>query len=486
MELDGLRYSELQQLAKQCGLKANLKADKLCKLLQEYFREQPKDNADVQVSEDDKCNTTILKKGEDAYVTKRWGKGRLLNKSKEEQKENQNESGHQQATSETEQPSMVVSPLSENCQNTKGSDSKRKQRKRHAEFELSADTGTERIADENAAATQCKHLPTEEATATSKGAAGQSKTLVPGGKIPVYVGAAKKTGLKTPSIAGKTGLKNATPDWKKIHEANFNKMESIDLYVERKRKRLEVFSNSIKQVKMLAESSLPRKTFETQCPGSNVKKSLNGPQKSMPSLLSPVQQTKTTQLSTPASQSKLPRTSVFKPSVHSVSKMNVRFSEATNNNEKKQSAMKTPARMSPYTEPSSNLGTEEVKINKSSQPMKPKGQRDTSIMEHAQTKVVTPYKFSGNATPGTNKKFDLQASLSRPLRYKPHKGKLKAWEETREIRVAENKSQNTKPTAQNYKQPKLQTRENRREKFVEKRKEMKNNMMGARRGLVME
>ncbi|XP_055497027.1 LOW QUALITY PROTEIN: nucleolar and spindle-associated protein 1 [Leucoraja erinacea] len=469
MELSGdkalqqLKYSDLQQLAKQCGVKANLKADKLCKLLQDYYKKHPKDVADVQASEDDKSITPVLEKGEDSYVTKRRGKGRLSNESKEGQKDNQNESGHQQECSAIEQPSQEVSPLSESCQNTEGSGSKRKPRKRHAEFEDFVETGDERSNTENAAVTQCKPLPSEETTATSKGTVGQSKTFVQGGKIPRYIGGARKTGLKTP-VGGKTGLMHVTPDWKKIHEANFNKMESIDLYVERKKKRLEAIGNCVKPVK----------------------KSLNGPQ-SM-SLLSPVQRTtKNTQLTTPASQFKLPRTSVFKPSVHSVTKMNVRFSKATRDNEEKETAAKTPAKMSPCTEISSDLGTEEMKINKSSQPRTSKDQGDTSTMERAQTKVVTPYKFSGNATPGSNKRFDLQASLSQPLRYKPHKGKLKPWEEEKEkkeIVVAQN-PQNSRFSVQNYKQPKLQTRENRREKFIEKRKEIKNHVMGTRRGLVM-
>ncbi|XP_078262242.1 nucleolar and spindle-associated protein 1 [Rhinoraja longicauda] len=480
MELQRLKYSELQQLAKRYGVKANLKADKLCELLQEYYEKHPKDIADVQAS-DDKSITPVLEKGEDSYVTKRRGKGRLSNKSKEGQKENQNESGYQQECSTIKQPTKEVSPLSENCQNTEGSGSKRKQRKRHAEFEAFAETGAESNT-ENAAVTQYKPLPSEETNATSKGTVGQSKTLVQVGKIPRYIGGAKKTGLKTP--VGKTGLMHVTPDWKKIHEANFNKMESINLYVERKIKRHEAFGDCIKPVKMLAENSLPCKSLETRRQGSNVKKSINGPQKSV-SLLRPVQRTtKNTRLSTPVSQFKLPRNSVFKPSVHSVTRVNVRFLEATRDDEEKQSATKTPAKMSPGTEISSDLGTEEVKINKSSK--KSKDQGDTSTMEHAQTKVVTPYKFSGNATPGSNKKFNLEASLSQPLRYKPYKGKLKPWaEEKKEIVVAENNPQNTRFSVQNYKQPKLQTRENRRDKFVEKRKEIKDHVMRTRRGLVM-
>uniref|UniRef100_UPI00398E8123 nucleolar and spindle-associated protein 1 n=1 Tax=Pristiophorus japonicus TaxID=55135 RepID=UPI00398E8123 len=509
MELESLKYTRLQRLAKQCGLRANLKADKLLKQLQEHFQQEQKaDGVLKPIEEANECHTTAVEKGEDAYVTKRRGKRRLSNKSKGG---NRNESVHLQAvaTSENEQPSMEPTPHSEKCQNSEGSDLKRKQRKRRAESELSTETGAEStgsVTDGSAAVTQCTHLPSEGATDAFKGTAAQSKTIFPGGKIPRYVGVTRKTGLMSPIAGGKTGLNHVTPDWQKIHQANFNKMESIDLYVERKRKRIEALGNSIKQVKTLAENSLPQKASEIKLPSSNVK-SVNGQQdlKSAPSLFSPIQQTaKFAQLSTPANWRKSPRSSaaaakastlneklVFEPSVYSVTKMNVRFTDTTKDNGNKRSAMKTPARMSVHTELPCGPGTEEVKKVRSAGPKKPDGQKekaaDTSITNPAQIKVVTPYRFSGSTTPGTNKKFDLKASLSRPLRYKPHKGKLKAWEASKENKVAENKSLETSAYAhqKDHKQPQLQTRMSRREKFVEERKERKNHAMGARRGLVL-
>ncbi|XP_041070927.1 nucleolar and spindle-associated protein 1 isoform X3 [Carcharodon carcharias] len=430
MELEGLKYSELQRLAKQHGLKANLKADKLLKGLQEHFQQELKGDAVLKTPEEEnKCNTVDVEKWEDSNVTKRRGKGRLSNESKEELNGSQNESVHLQAVtaSDNEQPSMELSPHLEMCQNTDGSDSKRRQRKHGA---VSGAESTGSVADGSATVTQCAHLSPERAANTSKGTTARSKT----GKIPRFVGAAGKAGFKTSIIIGKTGLNHVTPDWKKIHQASFNKMESIDLYVERKRKRIEAFGNSAKQ------------------------KSVNEPKnlKSTLPFFSPVHQTlKFDRLSTPTNQRKSPRCSAAAvtlneksvlPSVCSVTKTNVRFTDATKVNDKR-GAMKTPTTKSTYTELSSNP-------------------------------VVTPYRFFGSTTPGTNKKFDLKASLTRPLTYKPHKGKLKSWEEMKENRM-------TYSLRKDHKQPKLQTRENRREKFLEKRKERKNDVISARRGLAM-
>ncbi|XP_038638567.1 nucleolar and spindle-associated protein 1 isoform X2 [Scyliorhinus canicula] len=385
MELEELKYSELQRLAKQHGLKAKLKADKLLKNLQEYFKQEQKNDA-------------VLKE---------------------------------------------PLPHLEKCKNTDRSDSKRRQRKRRAESEHVTETGAESagsVADGSATVPQCTPCSPERAASTFKGTAAQSKT----GKIPRLV-----------HSVGKSGLNHVTPDWKKIHQANFNKMESIDLYVERKRKRIGTIGNSIKQS---VKNTLP--------------------------LFSPVHQTsKIDRFSTPTNQHKSPRCSAAAvtvtdksvlPPVCSVTKMNVRFTDTTKGNVKR-GAMKTPTRKSGYTLPPSNPGTEVTKG-----PEKPKGQKQTNINTRSsdQTKVVTPYRFSGITTPGTNKKFDLKASLSRPLSYKPHRGKLKNWDEMKENQKAHSHKKDPK-------QPKLQTRENRREMFLEERKEKKNNMISARRGLIM-
>ena len=42
-------------------------------------------------------------------------------------------------------------------------------------------------------------------------------------------------------------------DWGKIHQRQFDKMESIDVYYAKKRKRIESLSTSMKKVKMMTE-----------------------------------------------------------------------------------------------------------------------------------------------------------------------------------------------------------------------------------------
>lgn len=39
-------------------------------------------------------------------------------------------------------------------------------------------------------------------------------------------------------------------DFKKLHEAHFNKMESIDSYMQRRNKQMEVLRNSVKDLKV--------------------------------------------------------------------------------------------------------------------------------------------------------------------------------------------------------------------------------------------
>ncbi|KAJ7983362.1 hypothetical protein DPEC_G00379780 [Dallia pectoralis] len=83
--------------------------------------------------------------------------------------------------------------------------------------------------------------------------------------------------------------------------------------------------------------------------------------------------------------------------------------------------------------------------------------------------------------------FDLKASLSKPLTYKPHKGKLKPFGVSKENTSDQSVVGQVQAVVshQNYKQHQVQTREERRAKQIEDRKEKKEKILGARRGLVM-
>ncbi|ELW48141.1 Nucleolar and spindle-associated protein 1 [Tupaia chinensis] len=178
------------------------------------------------------------------------------------------------------------------------------------------------------------------------------------------------------------------------------------------------------------------------------------------------------------SQSTLCLKGSIRRSALSTTKMNVRFSAATKDNEHKRSLTKTPARKSPHVIVSGST---------------PKGQ---AVLESHKFKAtgrnsaaaLTPFKLTAEAlqTPVSNKKpvFDLKASLSRPLNYEPHKGKLKPWGQSKENSLSEHGNRVTfhKKT---YKQPHLQTREEQRKKHEQERKEKKAKILGARRGLIM-
>lgn len=45
-------------------------------------------------------------------------------------------------------------------------------------------------------------------------------------------------------------------DWKKIHERNFEKMESIDEYLKKKRKRNDDYAESVKKTKQILHDTL--------------------------------------------------------------------------------------------------------------------------------------------------------------------------------------------------------------------------------------
>lgn len=405
-ELEELKYSELQKVAKIAGLKANLKANKLLKALKQHFQHEPK----------------------------------LENDSQEIKKEN--------------------TPL--------GSTAGRRKSKRHR---------TEDILVQPTMVEDIEVMPTENSHAEDNTS----------GNILQHVTHLSKSGQAVMKAV-------TTPDFKKLHEAHFKKMESIDKYLERKRKRFDAIGSSIREVKMLVEKSSLLKPSEKRTPGRDLKKPLN----TRISLFSPMpSKSRHSFICTPASQRRSPRISinvanrsilteksVFKPSVLSSSKMNVRFSEATKDNEHKRSLTKTPARKSPYnnanTPNSQQMKGKPVPLKKSA--IKPANSE--AAVEKNKPEALTPFKFAAEniETPATNNKlsFDLKASLARPLGYQPYKGKLKPWGILQENLIAMDKSASLK---KDYKQYSIQTREERRKKLFEGRKQHKDEMLGSRRGL---
>ncbi|KAK7795455.1 hypothetical protein U0070_002409, partial [Myodes glareolus] len=205
-----------------------------------------------------------------------------------------------------------------------------------------------------------------------------------------------------------------TPNFKKLHEARFKKMESIDEYIQ--------FSQ---------DQFLGPESQDTMCLIGSGKHSV---------------------------------LSATKMNVSSRSMIAFRFSAATKDNEHKYSLTKTPARKSPrVTLPGSAS----------------KGQ---AVFRTPKLKTTE----RNSTTAGSSKKpvFDLQASLSRPLNYKPHKGKLKPWGQSKENSSLKEGVSRVSFHRRTYKQPHLHTREEQRKKHEQERKERKAKVLDARRNLV--
>ncbi|KAM9842777.1 nucleolar and spindle-associated protein 1 [Aulostomus maculatus] len=436
MELDSMKYAELRSLAKQLGLKANMKADKLLKAIKQHYQ-QGKDGEQGQEEEAcvavvrewksaDECNVEDTQAT--VFVNTRRGKG---DASKRRIFEVATEGDAKLQPSVDEDEDEVDAPKKHRVSSPRG-----------------AETSEKQSPPKPVTTSRQQQQGIKDGTPVQLDT-GNAPNVAKAGKIPRLKGLQKKQSLKT-----------VTPNFKKLHEAHFNKMESIDSYVQRKTKHMETLRNSVKKLKngKRSHTSMFSPVLENKSAAEDKRRA---------TLLSAGK----AQRNKPAEKEDAP----FRPSVLSTRRINVRFSEVTHNNEFKKSLVKTPARMSLCVA--------------SSTPQKQTGNgNNMKTSTSSTTKTPGPYIFTGytSVTPGTQKKtsFDLKASLSRPLNYKPHTGKLKPFGEAKE-NTAGNKSLTSNSHQKNYKQHKVQTREDRRAKHTDARKQKKESMLGARRGLVM-
>ncbi|XP_062965623.1 nucleolar and spindle-associated protein 1-like [Cynocephalus volans] len=424
-KLDSFKYSDLQNLAKSLGLRANLRADKLLKALKVHLKHEAR-------------------------------------------KENENQNESQTSASSCDENEIQISSQEQAERELVSHVTKTRRRHKAVHGNPDSQNQEKQENEDLRTTTTVPSLPDESQEDESAVSSGKSGINDLGNKN-LKVPSKKKKSLYTDGFSKpgkKKRIATTTPNFKKFHEARFKEMESIDQYVERKKKHFEEH-NLFNELK---KHAVDKGGVVTPVP---LRRRLSV-------AYTPISQQHTQGRSHgPARQSTLSLKGSVKRSALSATKISVRFSAATKDNEHKRSLTKTPARKSPH-----------VTISGST----PKGQAVLRTHKLKTTKgnsaaVISPFKLTTAATqtPVSNKKpvFDLKASLSRPLNYEPHKGKLKPWGQSKENNSLNEHVNRVSFHKKTYKQPHLQTREEQRKKHKEEQKEKKAKVLGARRCLIM-
>ncbi|XP_046551812.1 nucleolar and spindle-associated protein 1-like [Haliotis rubra] len=194
-------------------------------------------------------------------------------------------------------------------------------------------------------------------------------------------------------------------DWTKVHKKEFDKFDSIDVYLEKKRQRTKSITKSVSKVSQILEES---KKAITSLRNQKTPSSENMVKPK------PKNDAKINLFKSPSGPTP------FKPSVFKTKNMNTNFGAKTPNSNP---GAKTPVTLGPGKKTTPKAGsTVEKKADRKS----------LGVMSTKKTTGVTPFKFTGtlNTTMPDGKStkkpfFDLKASLARPVTWRTHKGKLK-------------------------------------------------------------
>ncbi|KAL8611007.1 hypothetical protein ACOMHN_042623 [Nucella lapillus] len=314
-----------------------------------------------------------------------------------------------------------------------------------------------------------------------------SPSAGPGTQIPRFAAflAKKKQEQKKPVTPG-------NKDWQKVHKKEFAKFDSIDVYLEKKRKRADEMTASVKKARtVLHEVQEAVAKLKNKRTPSLGKKAASRPFK--PSVIS----TKDMNLNFGAKASKTPsnRTSTapskpFKPTVTSTKGMNLNFS-----------TLKTPVAEKRVVEdqsPGCSVKRGGQSSRKSVGPSQMSARKSLGASAARRSPTSTPFQFTGNLSmsgvkSATKPVFDLKASLARPITWKRHTGKLKPLQEGYNSKTEDVDSSVTKPAENRMdifksmvnRTQRTYSRHDRRVAAAAKRAEQKSSLQMKRRGIAV-
>ena len=380
-DLQNLKYKELQKLAKAAGIKANSPKAELVNALIAFNNEsENEEDANKNQGEDSPVPETIEEKL-DVVVQNKMNETfeketSVLNVTFDKEDELNDSNQTQDQSAESGLGSRFVEFMEEGKNEVSFRRSSRRSLEKRTSTPLSVVKSQTPSRDY---LSKKNKTPLRQVIKTPGSIQKKSDS-----NIPRFMKYATKT---------KLGSVRKVPNFAKIHAKNSEKLDSLDDYVERKKKLTDTVKKQLDQARAVAEEHN--------------------------SIVNKVK-------------------SKFVPAVTSTAKMNLNFGNTSSS--KKQEPFKfdsKPVAAAPKVAPKERKDPKISRTKAKPEAKKP-ARRDSKTepkpllnITNTNKSIVMEKSINTTRTPGKGK-FDLKASLAKPLSYQPHKGKVKPLEKKKE------------------------------------------------------